>query len=99
MLSTDLSIVVLGALHGLVLLPVLLSRFGGEGMSMLSAFDDGTGFGWERNNRGLLIDDSGSYDQVFITDMPEDNGQQQSRGRKAKTRRRRSSQSSNASNE
>ncbi|KAI9274797.1 patched family-domain-containing protein [Phascolomyces articulosus] len=93
----NLSIVVLGALHGLVLLPVLLSRFGGEGMSMLSAFDDGTGFGWERNNRGLLIDDSGSYDQVFITDMPEES--QQGRGRKAKNRRRRSSQSSNASNE
>lgn len=74
----DLSIVVLGALHGLVLLPVLLSMFGGEGMALMAEFDE-DGFAWStgndwrglgRNNRGLLIDDNASSDQVFITDLP-----------------------------
>lgn len=76
----DLSIVVLGALHGLVLLPVLLSLFGGEGMALMTEFDE-DGFAWStgndwrglgRNNRGLLIDDNESSDQVLITDMPSD---------------------------
>lgn len=76
----DLSIVVLGALHGLVLLPVLLSMFGGEGMALMTEFDE-DGFAWStgndwrglgRNNRGLLIDDGDSSDQVLITDLPED---------------------------
>ncbi|OAD02648.1 hypothetical protein MUCCIDRAFT_179714 [Mucor lusitanicus CBS 277.49] len=75
-----LSIVVLGALHGLVLLPVLLSMFGGEGMALMTEFDE-DGFAWStghdwrglgRNNNGLLIDDNESSDQVLITDMPED---------------------------
>ncbi|KAG1567752.1 hypothetical protein G6F50_007921 [Rhizopus delemar] len=35
-----LSIVVLGALHGLVLLPILLSMFGGEGMALTAEFDE-----------------------------------------------------------
>ncbi|KAI8334838.1 patched family-domain-containing protein [Choanephora cucurbitarum] len=72
-----LTIVILGALHGLVLLPVLLSMFGGEGMSLTAEFDE-DGFAWStghdwpgRNNRGLLIDDHESSDQVFITDIPE----------------------------
>lgn len=74
----DLSIVVLGAIHGLVLLPVLLSMFGGEGMALMAEFDE-DGFAWStgndwrglgRNNRGLLIDDNDSSDQVFITDLP-----------------------------
>ncbi|RCH90278.1 NPC intracellular cholesterol transporter 1 [Rhizopus stolonifer] len=76
-----LTIVVLGALHGLVLLPVLLSMFGGEGMSLTAEFDE-DGFAWStgndwggRNNRGLLIDDAASSDQVLITDMPEDSDQ------------------------
>ncbi|GAA5798038.1 hypothetical protein HPULCUR_003436 [Helicostylum pulchrum] len=73
-----LSIVVLGAIHGLVLLPVLLSMFGGEGMALMAEFDE-DGFAWStgndwrglgRNNRGLLIDDNDSSDQVFITDLP-----------------------------
>ena len=73
----DLTIVILGALHGLVLLPVLLSMFGGEGMSLTAEFDE-DGFAWStghdwpgRNNRGLIIDDHESSDQVFITDIPE----------------------------
>lgn len=74
----DLSIVVLGALHGLVLLPVLLSMLGGESMSLSALFDE-DGFLWSSRapgaGRGLLIDDTGSYDQVLITDMPEENGQ------------------------
>ena len=73
----DLSIVVLGALHGLVLLPVLLSMLGGESMSLSALFDE-DGFLWSSRapgtGRGLLIDDTGSYDQVLITDMPDENG-------------------------
>lgn len=69
---------VLGALHGLVLLPVLLSLFGGEGMALMTEFDE-DGFAWSTgndwtlgNNRGLLIDDGDDSDQVLITDLPED---------------------------
>lgn len=68
----------MGALHGLVLLPVMLSMFGGEGMALMTEFDE-DGFAWStghdwrglgRNNRGLLIDDNESSDQVLIEDMP-----------------------------
>lgn len=52
--------------------------FGGEGMALMAEFDE-DGFAWStgndwrglgRNNRGLLIDDNASSDQVFITDLP-----------------------------
>lgn len=77
---------VLGALHGLVLLPVLLSMFGGEGMALMTEFDE-DGFAWStghdwrglgRNNNGLLIDDNDSSDQVLITDMLDDDQQRSS---------------------
>ncbi|KAI9030088.1 patched family-domain-containing protein [Phycomyces nitens] len=75
-----LLIVIFGALHGLVLLPVLLSVAGGEGMGMASDFDE-DGFEWSAgspswprlggNHQNLLADDNASLDQVLITDMPE----------------------------
>lgn len=74
-MHVDLCIVVLGALHGLVLLPVLLSMFGGEGMAILAEFDE-DGFiwstGWNNDGRRLLIDDNESQDQVLITDIPDE---------------------------
>ncbi|KAG0167521.1 hypothetical protein DFQ28_006832 [Apophysomyces sp. BC1034] len=74
-----LSIVVFGALHGLVLLPVVLSMFGGEGMALMAEFDE-DGFAWSTgedwNQRGLLRDDDDSFDQVLVTDMPEEERQQ-----------------------
>jgi Niemann-Pick C1 protein len=68
-LLIDLAIVVLGALHGLVLLPVLLSLIGGEGMALTAEFDE-DGFAWStgQHGRGLLVEDNASSDQVLITD-------------------------------
>lgn len=72
-----LAIVVLGALHGLVLLPVLLSMYGGEGMALLGDFDE-DGFvwtdnqDWGRGHGGLLIDDNNSSDQILTTDIPDE---------------------------
>ncbi|KAF7725941.1 hypothetical protein EC973_009178 [Apophysomyces ossiformis] len=75
-----LAIVVLGALHGLVLLPVVLSLFGGEGMALMAEFDE-DGFAWstgeEWNRRGLFRNDDDSFDQILVTDMPE-NGRRRS---------------------
>ncbi|KAI8973755.1 patched family-domain-containing protein [Mycotypha africana] len=78
-LSLDLAIVVLGALHGLVLLPVLLCLLGGDGMVLADVDEDG--FAWSANShfwRGLgsqhhsqlLVEDNESSDQVLITDVP-----------------------------
>ncbi|KAI9277995.1 patched family-domain-containing protein [Sporodiniella umbellata] len=66
-----LGIVVLGALHGLVLLPVLLSLFGGEGMALTTEFDE-DGFAWNtgQNRQDLLIDDTNESPEVYITDVP-----------------------------
>ncbi|ORX62177.1 multidrug efflux transporter AcrB transmembrane domain-containing protein [Hesseltinella vesiculosa] len=61
-----LSIVIYGALHGLILLPVLLGLAGGKGMSILSDFDQ-EGI---VHHQGLLTEDRDSFDQVLITDMP-----------------------------
>lgn len=52
--------------------------FGGEGMALTTEFDEdgfvwSTGNDWRglgHNNRGLLIDDNESSDQVLIEDMP-----------------------------
>lgn len=67
-----------------MLLPILLSMFGGEGMALLTEFDE-DGFGWftgngGRNGNGLLIDDNESSDQVLITDISEDDDQRRSTG-------------------
>ncbi|CAO3578186.1 unnamed protein product [Absidia cylindrospora] len=74
-----LTIVVYGALHGLILLPILLSLYGGKGMSLLSEFNEnGFVWDWHRNEQGLLIEDRDSFDQVLVTDMP-------SRGRQGRS--------------
>ncbi|KAI8059658.1 patched family-domain-containing protein [Gongronella butleri] len=62
-----LAIVIYGALHGLILLPILLSLVGGKGMSILAEFDQ-EGIAWI--HQALLTDDRDSFDQVLITDMP-----------------------------
>jgi hypothetical protein len=60
----DLAIVVMGALHGLVLLPVLLAMFGGEGMGLSDSFDeDGFAYNteWERDRgNGVFLTGSES---------------------------------------
>ncbi|CAO3615122.1 unnamed protein product [Cunninghamella echinulata] len=72
-----LTIVIYGALHGLILLPILLSLFGGKGMSLLSEInEDGFVLDWNNNENGLLIEDRDSFDQVLITDMPRQQRQQ-----------------------
>lgn len=70
----DLAIVVLGALHGLVLLPILLSLFGGEGMALTAEFDE-DGFAWNtgQDSQDLLIDDTNESPEVYITDIPREN--------------------------
>lgn len=85
--TLDLCIVVLGALHGLVLLPILLSMFGGEGMALLTEFDE-DGFGWFTGRRGnaLLIEDNESSDQVLITDLSDEDQRQRSQGYNANNR-------------
>ncbi|RCH90986.1 hypothetical protein CU098_002289 [Rhizopus stolonifer] len=69
-----LAIVVLGALHGLVLLPILLSLFGGEGMALTAEFDE-DGFAWNtgQDSQDLLIDDTNESPEVYITDIPREN--------------------------
>ncbi|KAI8341885.1 patched family-domain-containing protein [Chlamydoabsidia padenii] len=70
-----LTIVIYGALHGLILLPILLSLYGGDGMSLLSEFnEDGFVWDWPRSEQGLLIEDRDSFDQVLVTDMPPSHG-------------------------
>ncbi|OZJ03637.1 hypothetical protein BZG36_03924 [Bifiguratus adelaidae] len=59
-----LAIVVMGALHGLVLLPVLLAMFGGEGTGLSDSFDeDGFAYNteWERDRgNGVFLTGSES---------------------------------------
>lgn len=54
--------------------------FGGEGMSILYDFDE-DGFAWSPRGRreGLLVEDNESYDQVLVTDFPEEEQQQPKR--------------------
>ncbi|GAA6052336.1 hypothetical protein JCM3770_007258 [Rhodotorula araucariae] len=63
-----LALIVSGALHGLVLLPVLLSLFGGQGYALTTQDSDG---GWiessvqrryERESRPFIHDDASSVD-------------------------------------
>ncbi|RUP21196.1 sterol-sensing domain of SREBP cleavage-activation-domain-containing protein [Jimgerdemannia flammicorona] len=63
--NTDLLIVVFGGLHGLVLLPVVLSIIGGEGMGSSAALDE-YGFSWARggNSHGMLVGDADDDDDI-----------------------------------
>jgi Niemann-Pick C1 protein len=71
----DLTIVIYGAIHGLILLPILLSLYGGDGMLLLSEFNEnGFVWDWPRSEQGLLIEDRDSFDQVLVTDMPPSHG-------------------------
>ncbi|RUS26479.1 patched family-domain-containing protein [Jimgerdemannia flammicorona] len=60
-----LLIVVFGGLHGLVLLPVVLSIIGGEGMGSSAALDE-YGFSWARggNSHGMLVGDADDDDDI-----------------------------------